>query len=266
MKNHVRKALIDCKPTLGTWMQIGHPVPAEILANAGYEWVCVDAEHTDICIDGIIEIMRAMAHTSTIPVVRVSQNSTIEIRQMLDAGAKGIIVPMVNTAEDAEKAVAAAKYPPQGVRGFGYCRANKHGVEFDQYVKNANDDIFVVAQVEHIDGVNNIDEILAVDGIDGVFIGPYDLSGSLKIPGKLDDARVQDALQKVLDACHCAGKSAGLHVVAPEPEEIKAALNKGFTLLALSVDMLFMNRLARECLAQAQTVVGENLMTKGSIS
>lgn len=258
MKNKVRKALLDCRPTLGSWMQIGHPVPAEILANAGFEWVCVDAEHTDIGVEGVTNIMRAMAHTKTAPVVRVSQNSTIEIRQMLDAGAQGIIVPMVNTAADAEKAVAAAKYPPQGVRGFGYCRANKHGTEFDRYVRSANDDIFVVAQVEHIDGVNNIDAILAVDGIDGVFIGPYDLSGSLNIPGQLEDPRVQDALQKVLDACRCAGKSAGLHVVAPEPDKIAAALNQGFTFLALSVDMLFMNQLARECLVAAQEVVNES--------
>ena len=255
MKNKVRQALIDGVPTLGSWMQIGHPVPAEILANAGFEWVCVDAEHTDIGVDGVINIMRAMAHTSTVPVVRVSQNSTIEIRQMLDAGAQGIIVPMVNTAEDAKKAVAAAKYPPQGVRGFGFCRANHHGVTFNDYVKDANNEIFVVAQVEHITGVENIEEILAVEGIDGVFIGPYDLSGSLKIPGQLDDPRVEKASQDVLNACRRAGKSAGLHVVSPDPVRIKEALDKGFTFMALSVDALFMDRCARECLDRARSVL-----------
>ncbi|MGE4490663.1 MAG: HpcH/HpaI aldolase/citrate lyase family protein [Kiritimatiellales bacterium] len=255
MKNPVKIALKECKPTLGSWMQIGHPVPAEILANAGFEWVCVDAEHTDIGVAGVIGIMRAMAHTDTVPVVRVSQNSTIEIRQMLDAGARGIIVPMVNTVEDAENAVAAAKYPPHGVRGFGFCRANQHGSTFDEYIKEANDDIFVVAQIEHITGVENIEAILQVEGIDGAFIGPYDLSGSLSIPGKLDDPRVEDALKKVLEACRAAGKPAGLHVVAPDPKQITAALNKGFTFLALSVDALFMDRSARECLTEAQAVL-----------
>lgn len=255
MENKVKKALTACKPTLGTWMQIGHPVPAEILANAGFEWVCVDAEHTDIGVNGVISIMRAMAHTDAVPVVRVSQNSTIEIRQMLDAGAKGIIVPMVKTVEDAEKAVAAAKYPPEGVRGFGFCRANAHGADFDTYIKEANDNIFVVAQIEHIDGVKNIDAILQVKGIDGVFIGPYDLSGSMNIPGQLDDPRVGEALQKVLDACKAAGKSSGLHVVAPDPARIVDALNKGFTFLALSVDALFMDSRARECLREARNVL-----------
>lgn len=258
MKNAVKKALKECRPTLGTWMQIGHPVPAEILANAGFEWVCVDAEHTDIGVDGVINIMRAMAHTKAVPVVRVSQNSTIEIRQMIDAGAQGIIVPMVNTVEDAQTAVAAAKYPPEGVRGFGFCRANAHGADFDTYIQEANENIFVVAQIEHIEGVRNIEAILAVEGIDGVFVGPYDLSGSMRIPGKLDDPQVEEALQKVLRACKKAGKSAGLHVVAPEPERIAAALNKGFTFLALSVDALFMDRCARECLEEARSVVKNN--------
>ncbi|WP_432799934.1 HpcH/HpaI aldolase family protein [Poriferisphaera sp. WC338] len=246
-------------------MQIGHPVAAEVLASADFEWICVDAEHTDIIVETVSNIFRAFSNTKAVPVVRVSQNSTIEIRQMLDAGAQGIIVPMVNTRKDAEKAVAAAKYPPRGVRGFGYCRANQHGANFDNYISEANDNIFIVAQIEHIEGVKNIDAILDVDGIDGAFVGPYDLSGSLDIPGKLDDPRVQKALEDVIAACQKANKSAGLHVVAPDSEKIAEAIKKGFTFLALSVDTLFMTQCANECITKAHSVL-KHIDSTGCVS
>ncbi len=253
--NPVREALLSCRPTLGSWIQIGHPVSAEILANAGFDWLAIDCEHTDIDVAEATSLMRAMSRTSCLPIVRVAENNTLQIRRLLDAGARGIIVPMVNSAEQARRAVAAAKYPPTGVRGFGFCRANDHGCAFNDYVQHANDDILVVAQIEHINAVDCIDDILAVEGVDGVFIGPYDLSGSLDITGELGHPKMQEAMSRLHAACKSAGKAAGLHVVAPEANAIQKALADGFTFLALSVDIVFMNHSARHCLQTARAAL-----------
>jgi len=253
--NPVREALINCRPTIGTWIQIGHPGISEVLSHAGFDWIAIDCEHTDIDVSEVSNIVRGMSKTSAVPVVRVAENDTLGIRRVLDVGARGVIVPMINTAEQAEKAVAAAKYPPRGVRGFGFARANEYGSTFDEYITAANDDIFVVAQIEHIDGVNNLEQILAVDGIDGVFVGPYDLSGSLDIPGQLDDPRVKDAVSKLRRVCKAAGKSAGLHVVAAEPEKIRQAFKDGFTFVALSMDTVLLRKSAQTCLEAARTQI-----------
>ena len=253
--NPVRDALISCRPTLGSWIQIGHPICGEILSYAGFDWLAIDCEHSDIDIAQVVSLMRGMSKTSTVPIVRVGENDTLQIRRVLDAGARGVIVPMINTAEQAKKAVAAAKYPPQGIRGFGFSRANEYGSIFEEYIKAANNDILVVAQIEHIDGIDNLDEILNVEGIDGVFVGPYDLSGSLDIPGQLDDPRVKEAVRKLRTLCKEAGKSAGLHVVAPDEDKIRLALQEGFTFVALSVDTLFMKKSAVTCLEAARAQI-----------
>ncbi|MHC4123785.1 MAG: HpcH/HpaI aldolase family protein, partial [Planctomycetota bacterium] len=172
--------------------------------------------------------------------------------QVLDAGAKGVIVPLIGNAEQAEKAVAAAKYPPAGIRGFCFSRSNEYGVKFDEYAVAANDDVAVVVMIESKDAAENINEILAVDGVDGVFIGPYDLSGSHNIPGKTDDPLVQDDCRKVLDACEKAGKSAGLHVVIPTKDNIRKALADGFTFIAIGADIVFLNQASRKALKIAE--------------
>ncbi|MEN8256138.1 MAG: aldolase/citrate lyase family protein, partial [Verrucomicrobiota bacterium] len=223
--NPVRKALLERKITLGSWIQIGHPAVAEILANDGFDWLAADCEHTDIDVEGFTQIARGMYGRGPVSMVRVRENDTLAIRQMLDAGAQGVIVPLVNNAEEAAKAVAAAKYPPQGVRGFAFSRMNNYGVDFDENAKTANDDIAVVVMIESREAVENIDGILEVDGVDGVFIGPYDMSGSYGIPGEPSHPLVQEGCAKVLSACEKAGKSAGLHVVFPSEENIKKVID-----------------------------------------
>jgi 2-keto-3-deoxy-L-rhamnonate aldolase RhmA len=146
---------------------------------------------------------------------------------------------MVNTPEQAVAAVSAAKYPPVGRRGFGYCRANNYGAEFDEYVKSANDDMLVIVQIEHIEAIRNIDSILAVDGVDGAFIGPYDLSGSMGLTGQLYHPDVLAACDEMLKACKKHGKAPGIHVVPVEPERIKKFVSEGFTFIAASIDTVF---------------------------
>ncbi len=245
----VRDALQERELTLGSWIQIGHPAVAEIMAAAGYDWIAVDCEHTEIDTAGFAQLARAMVKTDTPPLVRVRENDTLAIRQVLDLGAQGVIVPLINTAEEARKAVAAAKYPPDGVRGFAFSRANAYGVHFDQYVRTANDSIAVVVMIESKEAVDNIQAILEVDGVDGVFIGPYDLSGSMGIPGETSHKSVTDACRSVAEACEHAGKSAGIHVVLPTAEAVSEAIASGFTFVALGMDTVFLDQAAREALS-----------------
>ena len=251
----IRGALLERRVTLGTWIQIGHGAVAEILADVGFEWIAADCEHTDIGVHEFVELARGMHGRGPVPLVRVRENDTLAIRQVLDAGAGGVIVPLVNSAEEAAKAVAAAKYPPEGIRGFCFSRMNAYGREFEEYVRCANDDVSVVVMAETKDAVSNIDEIVGVQGVDGVFIGPYDLSGSYGMPGQTDHPVVTDACATVVKSCRAAGKSAGLHVVDPTPESIRRAVGNGFTFIALGVDTVFLQTAAAEALAQARSAV-----------
>jgi len=257
MENKVKRALENCEPTFGSWLQIGaYPAIAEILAIAGFEWLAVDCEHSDIAVEGFTDLARGMAGHGCLPLARVRENDTLAIRQMLDAGAMGVIVPLVNTAEEAKKAVAAAKYPPQGVRGFCFSRMNRYGVDFEAYAREANDNIAVVVMIESKQAVENIDAILDVEGVDGVLIGPYDLSGSYGLPGKLEDPRVTGAVQTVLEACEAHHKSAGMHLVQPTPDAILDLVERGFTFLALGVDMIFLRNAADAAVKAASAARG----------
>lgn len=238
--NSLRKKLLSRELCIGTWIQMGHPAVAEILAGCGFDWIAADMEHTDINITVYTEIARAMSYSNVTPLARVAENAVIPIRSVLDAGASGVIVPLVNSAEDARRAVSAAKYPPDGVRGFAFCRANNWGEGFDEYAKTANELISVIIMVESREAVDNIDEILEVDGIDGVFIGPYDLSGSYGVVGQTSHRYMREAFEKVVSSCNAHNKSAGIHIVRADVESIENAVRQGFTFIALGMDNLFM--------------------------
>lgn len=250
--NPVRKALLEGRLTVGSWIQIGHPAVAEILAHAGFDWIAADCEHADIDIQGFTNLARGIFGRGSIPMARVRENDALAIRQILDAGAKGIIVPLVNSAQEAQKAVAAAKYPPEGVRGFAFCRANNWGADFNEYVLTANQDIAVIVMIESEQAVQNIEEILQVEGVDGVFIGPYDMSGSFGIVGQTNHQTIKTACQKVVSACKKHGKAAGIHVVIPDPDAIASALKDGFTFIALGIDSVFIEKAAKKAIDAAR--------------
>ncbi len=249
--NPVRRALLERKLTLGTWMQLGHPGVAEVFSRAGFAWAAADMEHTDISVEAFAALARGLGG-STLPFARVRENDTLTIRQVLDAGAAGVIVPLVNTADEARRAVAAAKYPPEGVRGFAFCRANGWGADFDAYAAQANRDTAVVVMIESRQAVENIDAILDVGGVDGVFIGPYDMSGSYGVPGQTGHRLVQDACSAVAGACARHGKSAGIHIVLPDEKAVESAIARGFTFIALGMDTVFLASGARAALAAAR--------------
>ncbi len=256
IENSLRKKLREGEVCFGSWIQIGHPAVAEVLAGADFDWIAADMEHTDIGIREFTDIARGLYGRGTVPMARVRENDTLAIRQVLDAGAGGVIVPLVNSAAEAEKAVRAAKFPPRGIRGTAFFRANDYGRGFDNYMKEANERILVVVMIETKAAVDSIDAILAVDGVDGVFIGPYDLSLSYGIPGKIGDPVMTEALRKVREACAKAKKAAGLHLVKLDEASIRNAVEQGFTFIALGMDNLLIESGACEAIAIGRRAAG----------
>lgn len=235
------------EPSMGSWLSMAHPSIAEILAMAGYDWVVIETEHTAIDVHEVLRLIIAIEQRGSVPLVRLAWNDPIQAKAVLDSGAAGVLVPMVNTRADAELAVQMTKYPPLGFRGVGLARAQGYGEHFDAYVKNANDDTLLMVQIEHKDAVANIEEILAVPGIDGTFIGPYDLSLSLGIPGQLTHPDLVAAKRKVLDATLARGLAAGIHFVQPRTaaEDCRHAVEEGYRFIALGTDILFLGDSAR---------------------
>jgi len=251
MPNKFRKALLEKKLTIGAWMQIGHPACAEILARAGFDWICVDLEHGAIDLETMTNLFRTIDAFDSVGIARLPLNDPVWIHRTLDAGAKGLIIPMVKTADDAEESVKQAKYPPRGVRGFGYSRANLHGMDFEKYIRDANDEIPMIMQIEHKDAIDNLDAIAQVDGVDALFIGPLDLSGSMGITGQLDHPDMVAALDKYRAVGRNHKISVGMHVVRPNPENIPTTMEQGYTMIALGLDAVFLEESTKAALKAA---------------
>ena len=218
----------------------------EVMALAGFEWLVVDIEHTSIDLKTTKTLITTIHANDLKALVRVSKNEEVVIKKVLDMGADGIIVPMVNTQDDAKQAVEYAKYPPQGKRGVGLYRASGYGTKFEEYKKWVEEELVIIAQIEHIDAVNNIDEILQVEGIDGTIIGPYDLSGSMGYPGEFERKDVKEAVRKVLDRCKAYNIPSGFHVVDTNPKKLQEKIKQGCTFLAYGIDYFFMRDAAMQ--------------------
>ena len=226
--------------SIGSWIMMNDSMSVEVMALAGFEWLVIDIEHTSIDLKTTKTLIATIHAHNIQALVRVSQNEEVIIKKVLDMGADGIIVPMVNSKEDAKKAVDYAKYPPKGKRGVGLYRASGYGTKFEEYKRWVEDELVIIAQIEHIDAVNNIDEILQVDGIDGTIIGPYDLSGSMGYPGEFEREDVKDAVRKVLDKCRMYSVPSGFHVVDTDPVKLQEKIEQGCTFLAYGIDYFFM--------------------------
>lgn len=257
MNTHFRQAIIERKLLIGSWVQINHPTSGEVLANTGYDWIGVDLEHSDIDTVSFTALLRSIYGRGPAVLARVQSNDVMEIRRALDVGADGVIVPLVSTAEEARQAVQAAKYPPQGIRGFCFSRMNNWGIGFEEYVRQANDNTVVIVMIESKEGVDNIEEIISIDGVDGVFIGPYDMTGSYGIPGKTSDPIIRKACLRVAQTCQTIGKSAGLHVVQVDDTSLQHALEDGFTFICLGGDVIFLNEAARNARQAILTKLNE---------
>ncbi|HBV98549.1 MAG: 2,4-dihydroxyhept-2-ene-1,7-dioic acid aldolase [Peptococcaceae bacterium BICA1-7] len=235
--------------TLGSWITLGHPCIAEIMAAAGFDWLTVDMEHSAISTDQAQQLIQVIELSGCEPLVRVGKNDAKLIGKAMDMGAHGVVVPMVNSRSDAERAVAAVKYPPLGSRGVGIARAHSYGPSFEKHLAWNNAESVVVVQIEHIDAVKNIDEILSVEGVDAFFVGPYDLSGSIGAPGQFDHPAFREALGAIERAGKMHGISAGYHVVPADRELVTDRMVNGYTFIAFSVDIIFLGDTCRKGLA-----------------
>lgn len=244
-----RHRLREGRPLIGALLQMPLPEVAEIYAHAGYDWLFVDLEHSPMEARQALDIITAV--DSRVPcVVRVPWNDEAHIKKALDIGATGIIVPLVNTVEDAKRAVDRCKYPPQGVRSVGITRAQRFDLDFDGYMQRANDEVAVIVQIEHVDAARNIDAILDVPGIDGVFVGPFDLSGSMGKPGKINDPEVQQAIRDIIRACE--KRDIARCIYAHSAAHAKTYLDQGYRVIGLCTDYITLARAAAAALKEVR--------------
>lgn len=253
----IKQKLHKRELTIGSWLMLGNASVVEVMKHAGFEWLVIDLEHTAIDLDKTRELITTIQACGMEALVRVSKNEEVIIKRVLDIGADGIIVPTVCGRKDAEQAVAYSKYPPEGIRGVGLYRAQSYGLAFDEYKEWVKNGLTIIAQVEHVDGVNNIEEIIAVPGIDGVIIGPYDMSASMGYPGEFYRDDVQFAVSKVFDACISSEKSVGFHVVETSPEVVARRISEGCNLIAYSIDYFFLRDSAIECVKSLKDTVAD---------
>jgi len=245
MRPNTVKALLKAgKPSVGAWMNFPCVMEAEALASVGWDWVCLDVQHTAVGTETMANIFLAIGANGSIPLARVPGGDPIIIGRVLDAGAYGVVVAQVNNKADAEKAVAATKFAPVGIRSSGAGR-----YEFfagADYARHANEEMLCIPMIEHIEAVENVEEILSVPGVDACFIGPWDLAMSMGLAFDWENTAEQRgaAVKKVLDAAKKLGVPAGIH--CGSPEEVNERIAAGFQFLAAANDISFMLKTARE--------------------
>lgn len=246
--NKLKRDLNSGKVCIGATITMSNPVVAEIMSHIGFDWLWFETEHTAMSLESVLNMLQATNGSDVSTIVRVPWNDKTMIKRVLDTGPDGVIIPLVNTKEEAEMAVKAIKYPPLGERGAGLARAQCYGMQMGEYLKTANDEVVTILMIEHIDAVNNIDEILTVKGVDSVMVGALDLSGSMGILGQTGDERVENAIQKTLEACKRAKIPCG--IVAGSPEVANKRIKEGFQNIILGLDVLYLISAAQNALSQ----------------
>lgn len=240
-----KQKLAQKQPLIGTLQEIHAAEVTEILASAGFDWLFVDMEHSAIDVPCMQHILQA-GQKQCPCIVRSPSHDEVWLKKILDAGADGIIIPLVNSAEKAKEIIRLCKYPPEGSRSIGITRAQGYGMNFQQYVKEANEKIAIILQMEHIDAVRNIESIVKVPGIDAIFIGPYDLSGSMGMTGQVNSPEVQQQIEILRNACINAGLPMGIFTA--DPTEVKSLLEKGYSLIAVGIDAMILGKVMKETL------------------
>jgi len=237
----IREKLRSGTASVGSWIQIPHPSVAEIMGDAGYDWVAVDMEHGAVAVHQLPDLFRALELGGTLPLARLAEGNPTLCKQALDAGAGGVIIPMIENAAQLEQMRDACRWPPSGKRGVGFSRANLFGKHFDAYVAEAQAPL-LVAMIEHVKAVENLDGILQVEGLDAIMIGPYDLSSSIGLTAQFEDKAFLAAMDRIRRLCRDRGVACGLHVVMPEPDALKNRIEEGYQFLAYSIDAVMLQK------------------------
>ena len=236
-RSDLKRKFAKREKVFGGWVSYREPAIAETFAKGGFDFIAIDMEHTTISIDDANRIITSVQSEDCVCIPRQVSHSNDFMKPLLEAGADGIMLPMVNGVEDAKEALRNFKFPPHGQRSFGVNRAHGYGFDFDRYIQTWNDAGLYIVQVESIEGVENIDEIVNLAGIDAVMLGPYDISGSLNVPGQTNHPSVREAGRKVVDACERAGISCITQIAEVSKDEVSAAFDRGFTTVILASDL-----------------------------
>lgn len=250
----IRGIMASGKATVGTWLQLPSPDVAELMARCGYDWVAADMEHGAFGPDRLPDIFRAIECGGAAPFARLPAAEKTWIKCALEAGARGLIFPMIENAGQLESALDLSTYPGQDnwrkggrareYRGVGYCRANVFGRDFDDYRQNVAGQIFLVAQIENIRAVENLESMLAHPRLDAIMVGPYDLSGSMGLTGRFDDPAFRAVMERISQCCRRMGKPMGLHIVQPDPHALEREIAAGCRFIAYGIDSVFLWRAA----------------------
>jgi 2-keto-3-deoxy-L-rhamnonate aldolase RhmA len=247
MKGNLKSRLKKGDHMLGTALTITSPEISEILSQVGFDWLWIDMEHGPFDLTQTQRMIQAM-RPGCASVVRTPWNDSVWIKRILDIGCEGLIVPQIKTAAEAEAAVRACKYPPDGIRSVAVARANNYGLTFEDYMKLANEDTAIILQVEHEEGVMNIDTITKTKGIDAIMVGPYDLSASLGLIGQVRHPKVKDAIDKVKS--ECLDRGLAVAIVADSPQLARDFMEEGFSMVGLGVDCIYLWMAAKQAISE----------------
>ena len=244
--NNLRERFRSRELLFGSWLSFGHASIAEIFAASGFDFLAIDLEHSTISLSEAQRIIAASQSYGVPCLPRPVSHSNDWIKPLLDSGADGLITPMTNNLVEAQQLKDYLKFPPLGKRSYGINRAQAYGSTFDLYVSSWNERSILVPQIESVEAVRSIRQILSVNEVDGVMIGPYDLSGSLGVPGNILDSKVQEAEEEVITACKDAGKACGTQLAKFDSSTVKRALSKGYTFIIASSDLFILNQWAQD--------------------
>lgn len=239
----IRDLLANNQPSVGSWMQIPHPSVAEIMGDIGYDWVAVDMEHGSVGHHQLPDLFRALELVDCLPLVRLAQGSMKDCKQALDAGAGGVIVPMVENDVQLQHVRDACRWPPAGSRGVGFSRANLYGKRFNDYAQEAQAPL-LIAMIENVRALDGLEKILGVEGLDAIMIGPYDLSASMGLTARFDHPEFIEATRLILDLSRKKNMPCGVHVVTPDIELLDQRIAEGYRFIAYSIDVLFLRESA----------------------
>mgnify|MGYP001422555022 CR=1 FL=1 len=235
----IRAKLNKKKPSIGTFIQINSPEIAEIIASENFEWIAIDMEHGCINLNDLNNIFRSIDMYNKLPIVRLPNNDIILCRKVLDYGACGVIVPLVESGDQIKEIVKYSKYPPYGNRGVAFMRSNLYGKDFDLYYKQLSKLKLIIAMIENIKGLENLDDILSTKYLDSIFIGPYDLSASLGCPGDFNNKKFIAAINIIKSKCKKYRIPYGIHVVEPNKKTLTKTIKEGYNFIAFSMDTRF---------------------------
>ncbi|MFB6224404.1 MAG: HpcH/HpaI aldolase/citrate lyase family protein [Haloarcula sp.] len=261
---HIKDAIESTDNPLGSWISVGHPTIAEATAQLDLDFVLVDMEHTTMDLETVESMSRGVdaAPGDTDMIVRVPWNDAVRLKRVIDIGVAGVMVPMISSAEEAEELVRSLRYPPDGIRGIAGSRATRYGKNFEEYVTNANGSIVTIAQIETAAGLENAAEIAAVDGIDSLFVGPADLSGSLGMFAEWDSDEFDDAVHSIIDAGHEANTPVGTLTV--DLDSISSRVEQGFDFLIAGKDVSLLMRGVEDAIRRYDDALENAVSTAGN--